>query len=744
MFVNMFFGISTMNIDGVMMVASLMLLPSSLMVHGQTAPTTPWHYYPIFGDYDSFSFLKYGPGICTDSWTCGNGLTYPVKNCHCDKLCVYMNDCCDDFVTDQSFGGNYPIVNADQFSCERVEGLDMNTDFYGVLMVSKCSSNWTETQTKRLCESDFQLEEDLMKKTPVSDGSYLQITYKNMYCAYCNFEYDISFWSPQYECYENITNVRLLPFSPDCELFFTAPMFNPSPRICGLVPPISKCANNSEVEFIGLCEHGRYYTVFDEYGKTYRNEHCAQCNGVNMSELYCTNPESANRGILTAMGGGHGDSLRLLVDLNLNTAYKDGEIINSRKCNNDEIYDLVYDKCREVFCPPPTFFRNGRCIPHTLNAHFHMKDQKQQYSDLHNCTWAKLDPAEYTFTNDSKLFIPSAQETYNESQFHQNGTDVFICHSENNTCVQCDLVHVRFNFDESEVYLSTIGLVISILSLLLTVIIYSTFPQLLNTPGKILMCLVVSLLLAQLLFLISSEVSSYPLACKILAICDHYFFLAAFCWMNVIAFDLWKTFSSRFTASSSSESARKKLFFYSIYGWVVPLIIVGVALILEFGDFDSLETSVRPYYGRNICWISSRNSLIIFFLAPLAFFKLFDITSFIFTSVHIARASKQGAVARRNKYTCSLLINIKLSLVMGLTWVFAFVANVANLQFMWYLFIIFNTLQGLFIAISFLCTRKVGRLVHEKYEVLFSTFTFRQSIADTQTTSVSKTTSQAI
>ncbi|XP_052807576.1 uncharacterized protein LOC128236635 [Mya arenaria] len=728
---------------GLMLLVSLMPFPSLLSLRAQTAPLPPWQDDLTWGDYDPFRALKYDSGTCAYRRTCGNGLTYPDKNCHCDKLCVIMNDCCDGFITQQPFESNFLVLNTDQFSCERVYGLTKNVNSYGVLLVSKCSPNWSEARTKSLCESDFQLEEDLMKKTPVSGGSYLQIMYKNMYCAYCNFEYDILFWSPQYECYENITNVRRIPDSPDCRLSFTAPMYNSTTRKCGLFPPISTCENNSEKELIGLCEQGYYNIVYDMYGTMYRNEHCAQCNKVDMNKLYCEilkpmdlppNP--------TETPDGRKASLRLLVDLNLNTAYKDGEIINSRQCSNDEIYDIVHDKCREVFCPPTTFPRKGRCIPDTLNTNVHEVDHMQQYSDLYNCTWAKLDPAEYIFTNDSKLFILSTQETYNESQFHQNGTDVFICHSINKTCVQCHSVHVTFNFDESEVYLSTIGLVISILSLLLTVIIYFSFPQLLNTPGKILICLVVSLLLAQLFFLISSEVSSYPLVCKILAICDHYFFLAAFCWMNIIAFDLWKTFSGKFIASSSSESARKKLCLYSFYGWVIPLIIVGVALILEFGQFDGIDTSMKPYYGRKICWITSRNSLILFFLGPLALFKLFDMTSFIFTAVHIARARKQGAAARRKKNTCSLLINIKLSLVMGLTWVFAFVANVANLQFMWYFFIIFNTLQGLFIAISFLCTRKVGRLLHEKYEVFSSTFNSRQSTADTPMTSASKSTSK--
>ncbi|WAR07823.1 AGRG2-like protein, partial [Mya arenaria] len=698
----------TMCPHGFMLLVSLMPFPSLLSLRAQTAPLPPWQDDLTWGDYDPFRALKYDSGTCAYRRTCGNGLTYPDKNCHCDKLCVIMNDCCDGFITQQPFESNFLVLNTDQFSCERVYGLTKNVNSYGVLLVSKCSPNWSEARTKSLCESDFQLEEDLMKKTPVSGGSYLQIMYKNMYCAYCNFEYDILFWSPQYECYENITNVRRIPDSPDCRLSFTAPMYNSTTRKCGLFPPISTCENNSEKELIGLCEQGYYNIVYDMYGTMYRNEHCAQCNKVDMNALYCEilkpmdlppNP--------TETPDGRKASLRLLVDLNLNTAYKDGEIINSRQCSNDEIYDIVHDKCREVFCPPTTFPRKGRCIPDTLNINVHEVDHMQQYSDLYNCTWAKLDPAEYIFTNDSKLFILSTQETYNESQFHQNGTDVFICHSINKTCVQCHSVHVTFNFDESEVYLSTIGL-------------FSAASQ-------------------------YSRKDSYMFGGISFAstIVFLNFFRSVF-----LSFSMQNTGNMRslflFGSLLLDEHNRIRFVenFLSFYGWVIPLIIVGVALILEFGQFDGIDTSMKPYYGRKICWITSRNSLILFFLGPLALFKLFDMTSFIFTAVHIARARKQGAAARRKKNTCSLLINIKLSLVMGLTWVFAFVANVANLQFMWYFFIIFNTLQGLFIAISFLCTRKVGRLLHEKYEVFSSTFNSRQSTADTPMTSASKSTSK--
>ena len=58
-----------------------------------------------------------------------------------------------------------------------------------------------------------------------------------------------------------------------------------------------------------------------------------------------------------------------------------------------------------------------------------------------------------------------------------------------------------------------------------------------------------------------------------------------------------------------------------------------------------------------------------------------------------------------------LFLYAKLSFVMGLSWVFGFLAALFDWPALWYVFIIFNSLQGAFICLSFVCTAKVFRLM---------------------------------
>ncbi|WAR07929.1 hypothetical protein MAR_017887 [Mya arenaria] len=60
---------STMCPDGLTLVATLILFPSSFVVLSQTAPPPPWQDYPTWDDYDPFSILKYDSYMCADRRT---------------------------------------------------------------------------------------------------------------------------------------------------------------------------------------------------------------------------------------------------------------------------------------------------------------------------------------------------------------------------------------------------------------------------------------------------------------------------------------------------------------------------------------------------------------------------------------------------------------------------------------------------------------------------------------------------
>ncbi|XP_045197928.2 probable G-protein coupled receptor Mth-like 1 [Mercenaria mercenaria] len=287
--------------------------------------------------------------------------------------------------------------------------------------------------------------------------------------------------------------------------------------------------------------------------------------------------------------------------------------------------------------------------------------------------------------------------------------------------------------DNAKMYLTVIALGISIVSLVITLIVYKCLPVLMNTPGKITFCLAISLFFAQLLFLVSSETEQMPWLCITMATLVHYFFLAAFCWMNIIAFDLWMTFAHHMF----DFDEKRKFYYYSAYAWLVPTSIVTIAVIFNFSDEVG---TFSPQYGEKGCWIFSEKAKLLLFIGPLALFKLFDIVAFSCTVYYIRKAKREASFARKGKgNTCLFFINLKLSLIMGLTWTFAFMAKYSDSEVLLYLFIIFNAFQGFFIFVCFVCTKRVFNLVRKsfRHEGSSTTYTSRvRSSAGTRSTSV--------
>ena len=228
-----------------------------------------------------------------------------------------------------------------------------------------------------------------------------------------------------------------------------------------------------------------------------------------------------------------------------------------------------------------------------------------------------------------------------------------------------------------------------------------------NMPGKILVCLSVSLCMAQLLFLFASLAEHVPILCKIVAICVHYLYLSSFTWMNVMSYDVHNTFT---TLLKHSKDNTKRFKFYSMYAWMLPLVIVCSGFIID----KMMSTSWRPAYGSNICWISNSNGLIAFFLLPVAALVFSNVLMYIRTSWVIFRGKRSSTKIFNKRDKCEILIYVKLSIIMGLTWVFAYVALIFNEDVLWYMFIIFNGSQGLMIFSSFVFKKKVFLMLCEK------------------------------
>ena len=217
------------------------------------------------------------------------------------------------------------------------------------------------------------------------------------------------------------------------------------------------------------------------------------------------------------------------------------------------------------------------------------------------------------------------------------------------------------------------------------------------------------------------------------SVASHYFLLVSFFCMNVISYDMCRTFVSSLPLSKS----RKRSKIYSYYSWGVPLIIIAAANILDRlpGLLDDLK-NYRPEYASQVCWMNNRKAIMVFFILPIGAVLVENLFFFIMTIYGILNSrfqehqvpekskNRSGSVKfaqspeeRRwghQKNRVYFVIYLKLSVLMGLTWLFGFLASFLKLGFLWYPFIILNGLQGTFIFIFFDLKWKVYFTAYEK------------------------------
>ena len=273
---------------------------------------------------------------------------------------------------------------------------------------------------------------------------------------------------------------------------------------------------------------------------------------------------------------------------------------------------------------------------------------------------------------------------------------------------------------EIEGWLTLIGISLSMLGLALTFLVYSSFPSLRNIPGLGIMNLCLALFVAQLLFELSALVSASGCEwlCMVAGAVQHYSWLVAFLWMNVLAYDVTRTFTTMTTKDAGSRTANYRI--YLLYSWGFPALAVGVCMTLKYGPEASFD-----YIDLDTCWLEAGRVLLLAFGIPLALVVAINIVLFIRTAVALRDAMKiasRATCGKTREAKTRYGIYIKLALLMGFTWILGFLAALLQADVTTYLFIMANSLQGLFISLSFVCTRQVGKLIGKKISGWQATF----------------------
>ena len=145
----------------------------------------------------------------------------------------------------------------------------------------------------------------------------------------------------------------------------------------------------------------------------------------------------------------------------------------------------------------------------------------------------------------------------------------------------------------------------------------------------------------------------------------HYSWLAAFMWMNVMSFDIYRTFhhmSAAGAASSSHSCSPGRFAKYSLYSWTLPALLVSASL--TFDIFGDQHNQYRPMYAGNyrengqqqVCWFNSRHGLLVFFAAPVGLLLTVNVMLFVASAIHIFRTTAASKPATSGSNHGQLLV----------------------------------------------------------------------------------------
>ncbi len=187
--------------------------------------------------------------------------------------------------------------------------------------------------------------------------------------------------------------------------------------------------------------------------------------------------------------------------------------------------------------------------------------------------------------------------------------------------------------------------VLSLIALLLTFITYCYFSKLRNVPGKIIMNLLVALFLALSSICIEPLLHFPDSLCLTSAIVFHYFWLAAFVWMNILSIDTTYILSCRPFSPIETSSGRYRLCMYYAYGWGGPGMFVLVCIALHYCKCSSFGFEYG--YDDGICWPNDGKSGLYFFGVPVAILLSMNVILLCITVGTIWRSSRGMKKSRK-------------------------------------------------------------------------------------------------
>ncbi|CAG4971220.1 unnamed protein product [Colias eurytheme] len=270
------------------------------------------------------------------------------------------------------------------------------------------------------------------------------------------------------------------------------------------------------------------------------------------------------------------------------------------------------------------------------------------------------------------------------------------------------------------------ALLISSIFLLLVIIVYSIIPELRNTPGKILMAYIISLLGAFLSLAITriilTNTNPTPEFCFGCNFIISFFFLSCFCWMTIMGFRMWRSF--RKIVKHERISKRREniiLIRCCVFAWGFPALLSTFTVVIDQVDLTSVPWFIKPNILKK-CFLSGKEKML-YFYAPITILLFVNYIFFFATACNfwnlygnpdvLNKESKLKGIKNRLK------VVIKISLLMGISWVLEMISSFyPDYNRIWYILDTYNMLIGVALFVSFVCKKKIWHRLFRRRDEL--------------------------
>ena len=315
------------------------------------------------------------------------------------------------------------------------------------------------------------------------------------------------------------------------------------------------------------------------------------------------------------------------------------------------------------------------------------------------CPKILLPSNEFQLVNDS-VHIPSVRQTLAPGQYWLTGDSVYICQPNTGT----------IKFSPMMEYITMVSLGLSIICLTFHIVISLIAPQLQNLSGKNLFSLSCALIGSHSTFLtniFATEIEAF--SCKVLAVSMYYFYMATFFWMLNIAFEVARTLKQANKSIRLTTGPEwGKFLLFSAFGWLFPGILVIATITLDY--MEDISDIFKPGFGvaaYGLCWFSSREAVLIFFVIPFIVTMLINIIFFLLSAFLVRESLKSGPKITTSGPKINFYLNLRLSVLLSLTWLSGLVAGWLETEPAWYAFLVLNSFQGFFILVCFTCSKRI-------------------------------------